>query len=184
MVSSPLYLHAHTQMHYICSLLKIDCCKFLSKTWCYIANLVPFLKENLVLLHHLAGQVSRRNSSLDDTSRAEYLHASIGGLLDAIRNGSNTRGYFVWSFLDVFELLDGRGSSYGLYFVDLDDPSLRRLPKKSAHWYSHFLKGGRVSSNRTFELEKTFVDSSSETIVSVGLGFRVSLADVKNFKSL
>lgn len=84
------------------------------------------------------------------------------------RNGSNTRGYFVWSFLDVFELLDGSGSSYGLYFVDLKDPTLKRLPKKSAHWYSHFLKGGRVSPDGTIELEKTFDDSSSGTLVSIG----------------
>ncbi|KAF2315007.1 hypothetical protein GH714_037519 [Hevea brasiliensis] len=136
-----------------------------------LQGLLEYLKQaygNPPVYIHENGQVSRRNSSLDDTSRVEYLHAYIGSLLDAIRNGSNTRGYFVWSFLDVFELLDGRGSSYGLYFVDLDDPSLRRLPKKSAHWYSHFLKGGRVSSSRTLELEKTFGDSSSETLVSIG----------------
>ncbi|KAF1897858.1 hypothetical protein Lal_00032620 [Lupinus albus] len=40
------------------------------------------------------------NSSLDDWSRVKYLHAYIGSMHDALRKGSNVRGYFVWSFLD------------------------------------------------------------------------------------
>ncbi|KAL9259569.1 Cyanidin 3-O-glucoside 5-O-glucosyltransferase (acyl-glucose)-like protein [Drosera capensis] len=44
-------------------------------------------------------------------------------------NGSNARGYFVWSFLDVFELLDGFVSSFSLYYVDVNDPDLRRYPE-------------------------------------------------------
>lgn len=30
------------------------------------------------------------------------------------RNGANARGHFTWSFLDVFELMDGYDSAYGL----------------------------------------------------------------------
>ncbi|KAK7835047.1 beta-glucosidase 11 [Quercus suber] len=41
--------------------------------------------------------------------------------------------------LDVFE------SSFGLYYIDMDDPDLKRQPKLSAHWYSHFLKTKGVS---------------------------------------
>jgi hypothetical protein len=70
------------------------------------------------------------------------------------RNGSNTKGYFQWSFLDVFEMLDGYKSGFGLYYVDLDDPDLKRQPKLSAHWYKHFLKGEHVSSHGFIELEK------------------------------
>jgi beta-glucosidase len=50
------------------------------------------------------------------------------------------KGYFVWSFLDVFELLAGYYSRYGLYHVDFQDPELPRTPKLSALWYSKFLK--------------------------------------------
>lgn len=57
------------------------------------------------------------------------------------------KGYFHWSFLDAFELLDGYESGFGLYYVDLDDPDLQRYPKLSARWYRHFLKGVRVSSS-------------------------------------
>ncbi|KAJ8559281.1 hypothetical protein K7X08_003339 [Anisodus acutangulus] len=66
---------------------------------------------------------------------------SIGrNLLHAVRNGSNVRGYFSWSFLDGLELLDGYKSGFGLYYVDLDDKNLRRYPKLSQRWYSNFLK--------------------------------------------
>ncbi|KAL8143337.1 hypothetical protein V2J09_016369 [Rumex salicifolius] len=43
--------------------------------------------------------------------------------------------------MDVFEILDGYTSGYGLCFVDLDDPNLTRVPKLSQTWYSAFLKG-------------------------------------------
>ncbi|XP_027365305.1 hydroxyisourate hydrolase-like isoform X2 [Abrus precatorius] len=96
------------------------------------------------------GQRTARNSSLQDLSRVKYLHGYIGGVLDALRNGSNVKGYFAWSFLDVFELLDGYKSSFGLYYVDRDDPELRRYPKLSAKWYREFLRGRSTS----VELEK------------------------------
>ncbi|GAB4829876.1 glycosyl hydrolase 1 [Ancistrocladus abbreviatus] len=93
---------------------------------------------------HENGQTENRNATLNDTPRVKYLQGFIGSLLDAIRNGSNARGYFTWSFLDVFELVDGYDSGYGLYYVDLDDQNLTRYPKLSQHWYSSFLKGNRV----------------------------------------
>lgn len=61
------------------------------------------------------------------------------------RNGSNTRGYFAWSLLDLFELLGGYDIGYGLYYVDLDDKELTRYPKLSAHWYANFLKGNNIN---------------------------------------
>ncbi|XP_015577222.2 beta-glucosidase 11 isoform X1 [Ricinus communis] len=103
---------------------------------------------------HENGQRTERNSSLEDISRVEYIHSYIGSLLDAVRNGSNARGYFTWSFLDVFELMDGYVSSFGLYYVDLNDPELKRYPKLSAHWYSQFLKGGSVGSDQLIQLGK------------------------------
>ncbi|XVF80583.1 hypothetical protein PTKIN_Ptkin15bG0085300 [Pterospermum kingtungense] len=102
------------------------------------------------------GQRIPRNSNLEDTSKVKYMQAYIGSVLDAIRNGSDTRGYFVWSFLDLFELLDGYESSYGLYYVDFDDPDLKRYPKLSGHWYSRFLKGASVSPNGVIQFHKNY----------------------------
>ncbi|KAL6339882.1 hypothetical protein AAG906_034971 [Vitis piasezkii] len=103
---------------------------------------------------HENGQRTQRNTSLNDTGRVKYLQGYIGALLNAVRNGSNAKGYFIWSFLDVLELLDGYESSYGLYYVDLDDPDLKRYPKLSAHWYSVFLKGSNISSVGAVGIEK------------------------------
>ena len=61
-------------------------------------------------------------------------------VLASCRNGANVKGYFVWSFLDVFELLVGYYSQYGLYHVDFQDPELPRTPKLYALWYDKFLK--------------------------------------------
>ncbi|KAL9259571.1 Beta-glucosidase 11-like protein [Drosera capensis] len=94
---------------------------------------------------HENGQKTYHNTSVNDPIRVEYLQGYIGSLLDAIRNGSNARGYFTWSFLDVFELLDGYVSSFGLYYVDFNDPDLKRYPKLSQRWYSSFLKGERIN---------------------------------------
>jgi beta-glucosidase len=56
--------------------------------------------------------------------------------------------------MDVLELLDGYATSFGLYYIDLDDPDLKRQPKVSAHWYSNFLKRKGVNSDEFIKLEK------------------------------
>ncbi|KAF3773559.1 hypothetical protein EJ110_NYTH51597 [Nymphaea thermarum] len=83
---------------------------------------------------------------LNDTERVDYLSAYLESLLAAVRNGSNARGYFVWSLIDVFEVLSGYEVSYGLYEVDFKDEALPRSLKFSAHWYSNFLKSNHTSS--------------------------------------
>jgi len=70
------------------------------------------------------------------------------------RNGLNIRGYFVWAFLDVFELLGGYEASYGLYYIDLEDPTLRRQPKLSSVWYSNFLNNRTIDSKITMKIEE------------------------------
>ncbi|XP_031279789.1 beta-glucosidase 11-like [Pistacia vera] len=103
---------------------------------------------------HENGQRMQRNSTLEDWPRVMSLSGYIEGLLHSLRNGSNVRGYFTWSFLDLFEMLDGYESSYGLYYIDLDDPDLVRHPKLSAKWYTQFLKGKRNISDGIIELDK------------------------------
>ncbi|KAK9166271.1 hypothetical protein Scep_001462 [Stephania cephalantha] len=77
--------------------------------------------------------------TMNDTGRIEFLQSYIGSVLLAMRNGSDVRGYFVWSFMDCFELIDGYRSHYGLYAVDFNDANRKRYPRMSAHWLSSFL---------------------------------------------
>ncbi|XP_019463753.1 PREDICTED: beta-glucosidase 11-like [Lupinus angustifolius] len=109
---------------------------------------------NIPIYIHENGQQTHRNSSLEDWSRVKSMHDYIGSIPDTLRNGVNVRGYFVWSFLDVFELLGGYESSYGLHYIDLNDPTFRRQPKLSAVWYSNFLNGRTMDPMITMEIQK------------------------------
>ncbi|KAL5705682.1 beta-glucosidase [Ranunculus cassubicifolius] len=87
---------------------------------------------------------STNPASRNDTIKIEYIKTYIASLLPSIRNGTNVRGYFVWSFIDVFEAAGGYHSHFGLYEVDFGDAELRRYPRQSVYWYSDFLaKTGR-----------------------------------------
>ncbi|KAK8959795.1 Beta-glucosidase 22 [Platanthera guangdongensis] len=83
------------------------------------------------------------SDTLNDTWRITYIGDHIGSIHKALRDGSDVRGYFTWSFLDVFELLAGYKSRFGLYHVDFASKELTRVPKLSAQWYSDFLKNAR-----------------------------------------
>ncbi|KAL5701271.1 hypothetical protein ACHQM5_026625 [Ranunculus cassubicifolius] len=85
------------------------------------------------------------NETLDDTDRIHYISGYTESVLDAIRNGSNAIGYFVWSFLDVFELLSGYKSRFGIVHVDFEDKDLKRRPKLSAQWYSDLIKKNDIA---------------------------------------
>ncbi|KAK9733673.1 hypothetical protein RND81_04G083300 [Saponaria officinalis] len=93
------------------------------------------------------GQVTSHATNVNDPSRVEFLQAFIGALLDPLKNGSNVKGYFVWSFMDLYELTAGYEKSFGLYYVNFSDLNLGRYPKLSQKWYSGFLKGADVSVN-------------------------------------
>ncbi|KAK9166283.1 hypothetical protein Scep_001474 [Stephania cephalantha] len=99
-------------------------------------------KNPAVVIHEngLRGHGDNCNAqALNDTERVEYLQSYIESLLLSIRNGSDVRGYFVWSFMDCFELIDGYRSHYGLYAVDFNDARRKRYPRMSAKWFSSFL---------------------------------------------
>uniref|UniRef100_A0A0E0JQ64 Uncharacterized protein n=1 Tax=Oryza punctata TaxID=4537 RepID=A0A0E0JQ64_ORYPU len=101
--------------------------------------MLQYLKESYADLPIYASS----NDSLDDTDRVDYIKGYIEGVLNATRNGVNARGYFAWSFVDMFELLAGYQARYGLYRVDFDDEALPRRAKRSARWYRDFLKSKR-----------------------------------------
>ncbi|XP_057544424.1 cyanidin 3-O-glucoside 5-O-glucosyltransferase (acyl-glucose)-like [Amaranthus tricolor] len=110
----------------------------------FIQGALEHLKQvygNPPVYIHENGLRTFRNVSFNDTSRITYLNASIGSMLDSLRNGSNVKGYFQWSFLDLFEFSQHNEYGFGLYYVDLQSSELRRYPKRSALWYSNFLKG-------------------------------------------
>ncbi|XP_057519801.1 cyanidin 3-O-glucoside 5-O-glucosyltransferase (acyl-glucose)-like isoform X2 [Amaranthus tricolor] len=111
----------------------------------FIQGVLAYFKQvygNPPIYIHETGLRTFHNTSLKDSSRVDYLSACIESLYEALRNGSNVKGFFQWSFFDLYELLGGGYTySFGLYYVDFDDQDRKRYPKSSAQWYSTFLKG-------------------------------------------
>ncbi|GLJ30673.1 hypothetical protein SUGI_0607380 [Cryptomeria japonica] len=76
--------------------------------------------------------------ALEDVRRIHFHSDNLNYLAKAIRNGSDVRGYFIWSLLDNFEWRFGYTQRFGLYYVDKLSQS--RYPKLSAEWLKQFLR--------------------------------------------
>ncbi|XP_021843429.1 beta-glucosidase 42 [Spinacia oleracea] len=79
---------------------------------------------------------------LDDRLRVTYFKGYVASVAEAIRDGSNVKGYFAWSLLDNFEWQQGYTKRFGLVFVDYKN-GLSRHPKSSAYWWTRFLKSNK-----------------------------------------
>ena len=75
---------------------------------------------------------------LEDGERIEYLEAHIGEALRSAREGSDLRGFFVWSLLDNFEWHYGNSVRFGLIRVDF--ASGQRTWRRGASWYRELIR--------------------------------------------
>ncbi len=76
-----------------------------------------------------------------DPQRVAYLDGHIGAVVDAVSQGVDARGYFVWSLLDNFEWSSGYSKRFGLVYVDF--ATQERIPKGSYRWYRDFIAARR-----------------------------------------
>ncbi|XP_051188791.1 beta-glucosidase 32 isoform X3 [Lolium perenne] len=118
---------------------------------CALGKLLEHLKVKYgnppVMIHENGyGDIPKIPSKIgyDDDYRSEFLQNYLEVLYLSIRNGSDVRGYFVWSFLDVFEILYGNVRRFGLFGVDMNSKERTRYMRNSARWYSGFLNGGEL----------------------------------------
>jgi beta-glucosidase len=80
---------------------------------------------------------------LADPERIHYLRDHMLAAHDAIRQGVDLRGYYVWSLLDNYEWAMGYAIRFGL--VHVDRASLARTPKDSARFYADVIRShGRI----------------------------------------
>jgi beta-glucosidase len=77
--------------------------------------------------------VPTADGAVHDTARVAYLDGHLRAVADAIADGVDVRGYYVWSLLDNFEWAYGYSKRFGLVYVDY--ATQRRIPKDSYHWY-------------------------------------------------
>jgi beta-glucosidase len=80
---------------------------------------------------------------VEDPLRVDYLREHLRALRDALADGCDVRGYFVWSLLDNLEWAHGFSKRFGIVHVDF--ASQRRTPKTSARFYASVIaSNGRL----------------------------------------
>ncbi|MFD4631421.1 GH1 family beta-glucosidase [Streptomyces sp. NPDC058284] len=77
-----------------------------------------------------------------DPDRIRYLHGHLAAVHDAIAEGADVRGYYLWSLLDNFEWAYGYSKRFGAVYVDYGTQA--RTPKSSAHWYAKVVAAGEL----------------------------------------
>lgn len=85
------------------------------------------------------------NGRIQDTERIDFLKGYLGECHNAITNGVNVTGYFLWSFMDNFEWALGYSRRFGAHYVDFK--TLERIPKDSAGWYARVIKANGLSED-------------------------------------
>ncbi|CAG4978979.1 unnamed protein product [Colias eurytheme] len=79
-------------------------------------------------------------TGLNDEGRVNYYREYLTGVLDAIDDGVNVKGYCAWSLMDNFEWSFGYSVRFGLYEIDQNDPEKTRRPRKSALVYKEIVR--------------------------------------------
>lgn len=81
---------------------------------------------------------------VEDEPRRAYLESHLHAVAEALDQGVDVRGYFVWSLLDNFEWASGYSKRFGIVHVDYS--TMERTPKRSALWYAQLLRACRASA--------------------------------------
>jgi beta-glucosidase len=102
----------------------------LRRAWTYTGGRVP-----LVVTENGIG-------TADDEQRIAYVHAALEGVLRALADGVDVRGYTYWSLLDNFEWAYGYRPRFGL--VSVDRETFVRTPKPSAAWYREVVRANAL----------------------------------------
>ncbi|HOX24543.1 MAG TPA: GH1 family beta-glucosidase [Candidatus Krumholzibacteria bacterium] len=77
-----------------------------------------------------------------DPRRVAYLRSHLAAMRDAMRQGADVRGYFVWSLLDNYEWACGYAMTLGI--VAVDRATQARVVKDSGWFYRNVIARGGV----------------------------------------
>lgn len=75
----------------------------------------------------------RKDGVIEDDYRIEFIEDHLIELHRAIQEGSNCKGYMLWTFIDCWSWLNAYKNRYGL--VELNLESQERIIKKSGYWF-------------------------------------------------
>jgi beta-glucosidase len=82
------------------------------------------------------------DGKVDDPDRIAYIDGHLRAAAQALAEGVDLRGYFLWTFTDNFEWSFGFSKRFGLFYLDY--PTQRRIPKTSAAWFTQVAKTGEL----------------------------------------
>ena len=90
---------------------------------------------------------------VQDDYRIQFMTDHLRFLSQAIAEGANCHGYFVWTGIDCWSWLNAYKNRYGLIRNDLRNQT--KSLKKSGHWFSQVAATGLVAPTlRPFESEE------------------------------
>ncbi|MBK1876130.1 glycoside hydrolase family 1 protein [Pelagicoccus mobilis] len=109
--------------------------KFLKELYCI---------ESIYITENGAGydDVPTPEGEILDLHRRQYVRQCLLELNRGILDGNPIHGYFLWSFMDNFEWLDGYTKRFGLCYTDY--PTQKRIPKLTAHWYKEVISQNKL----------------------------------------
>eukprot|EP00897_Mesotaenium_endlicherianum_P010179 jgi/Mesen1/918/ME000117S00084 len=104
--------------------------------WLYNRYQVPVIVTECGVDEHDAPEKSI-DEKLNDGFRVQFHNDYIYNVAEAIKEGADVKGYFVWSLLDNYEWNMGYSLRFGITYVDYED-DLKRHIKASGKWFSKF----------------------------------------------
>jgi len=84
------------------------------------------------------------DGAVHDEERTRFVLDHVAAVADAIREGADVRGYFVWSLLDNFEWSYGYDKRFGIVRVDYD--TLERTIKDSGLAYAKLIADAKPAA--------------------------------------
>ncbi len=78
------------------------------------------------------------DGKVHDPNRIDFINRYLNELEKAIDNGSDVKGYFLWSFMDNFEWVLGYSERFGIVYVDYR--TQERIIKDSGLWYKDWIE--------------------------------------------
>ena len=78
------------------------------------------------------------DGKVDDPLRVEYIRVHLHAIKDAMQQGVDLRGYFVWSLLDNFEWSHGYSPRFGIIHVNYE--TQQRTIKSSGRYYADVVR--------------------------------------------
>ena len=87
--------------------------------------------------------ILEENDVINDDDRIDFIRKHLEQLQLAISDGVEMIGYCPWSAIDVVSTHQGYGKRYGFIYVNRDEfdlKDLRRIKKKSFHWYKGIIE--------------------------------------------